>query len=73
MPKIKDPENKLILDRELLPGRLYGALNLIYDVEQFRPRGGPTERASTGGISTALGVQIVKGFFLDGELRYPRA
>jgi len=66
-------ENKLILDQALIPGRLYGALNLIYDVEQFRPRGGSTERASTAGIGAALTLQVSKGLFLGAELRHLRA
>lgn len=66
-------ENKLILDQALLPGRLYGALNLIYDVEQFRPRGGTTARASTAGLAAALTVQLTKGVFLGAELRHLRA
>ncbi len=66
-------ENKLILDRELIQGRLFGALNLIYDVEVFRPRGGATERGSTAGIGGALTWQVQKGLFLGGEVRYLRA
>jgi opacity protein-like surface antigen len=66
-------ENKLILDRELIQGRLYGALNLIYDVETFRPHGGATERASTAGLGGGLSWQFTKGIFLGGEIRYLRA
>ena len=66
-------ENKLIIDKTLIPGRLYGALNLIYDIEQFRPRGGITEKASAAGIGAALTYQLTKGFFLGAELRYLRA
>ena len=66
-------ENKLILDGEIIPGRLFGALNLIYDIETFRPRGGTMERASTGGIGAAFSYQIAKGVFLGAETRYLRA
>ncbi len=66
-------ENRLILDRTVLPDRLFAAANLIYDIESFRPRGSPTERASVLGISTAASYQVHPGLFLGADIRYLRA
>lgn len=66
-------ENKLIIDRAVLPGRLYAALNLIYDIERFRPTGGAVESASTAGAGAAMTYQVTKGLFLGAETRYLRA
>lgn len=66
-------ENKLIIDRELIPERLYGAVNLIYDIETFKPRGGAYERASTAGIAAAATYQVAPQVFLGGEMRYLRS
>ncbi|MCX7382126.1 MAG: hypothetical protein NT133_12050 [Alphaproteobacteria bacterium] len=66
-------ENKLIIDQALVPGRLYAAVNLMYDVERFRPAGGPVEAASTMGIGVAMTYQVSKGLFLGAETRYLRA
>jgi hypothetical protein len=66
-------ENKLIIDRELIADRLYGAVNLIYDIETFKPRGGTWERASTAGIATAATYQVVPQVFVGGEVRYLRS
>ncbi len=67
-------ENRLIIDATLLPGQLYGAVNLIYDIEMFRERGSTTwERGSTGGVSAAFSANITPGLFLGADLRYLRA
>ena len=67
-------ENKLIFDTALVPDRVFAAVNLIYDVEAFRPYGAAgTERASTLGVSGAMSVQVAPMFFLGGEMRYLRA
>lgn len=67
-------ENKLILDTALVPDKIFAAMNIIYDVEAFRPHGADsTERASTIGISGAVSTQVSPGLFLGGELRYLRA
>lgn len=67
-------ENKLIIDAALVPDRLFGAFNLIYDVESFKAYNDPaTERASAFGFSLALSTQVAPQFFLGGEARYLRA
>lgn len=66
-------ENRLIADTALVPDKLFAAVNLIYDIESFRPKGGPLERASTAGISTAMTYQIRPGLFLGADIRYLRA
>ena len=65
-------ENKLIMDAELMPDRLWGAMNLIYDVEHFRPwaQGAVAEEGSVGGITGALTARVTETFFLGGEMRY---
>ncbi len=67
-------ENKLIFDTALVAEKLFGAVNVIYDVEAFRPYGATsTERASTLGVSGAVIARVVPVFFLGGEVRYLRA
>ncbi len=67
-------ENKLIFDRELVPGILFGAVNLLYDVERFRERRAfATERGGTPGMSAALAVQVAPKLFIGAEARYQRA
>lgn len=67
-------ETKLILDRELVPQRLFGAVNLLYEVDRFRGRGAAeTERSSNLGTSIAIAYQIGPSFFIGGEGRYLRA
>lgn len=66
-------ENRLILETALVPDKLFAAANLIYDIEAFRPKGVPLERASTGGISAAMSYQIRPGLFLGADIRYLRA
>jgi len=67
-------ENRLIFDTAFVPDRIYGAVNLIYDVEAFRPNGAPsTEQASALGFSTAVSAQVAPMLFLGAELRYLRS
>jgi len=67
-------ENKLIFDTALVPDKLFAAMNIIYDVEAFRPFGADsTERASAFGVSGAVSAQVAPGLFLGGELRYLRS
>jgi hypothetical protein len=66
-------ENKLILDRELIPDRLFAAFNLIYELERMRENGSPAwEDGSKVGVAAAATVQIAPKFFLGGEVRYLR-
>jgi hypothetical protein len=67
-------ENKIILDQELIPGTLFGAVNLLYDPERFRERLViPAERGSVAGIAAALAYRVSKTTFVGGEVRYLRA
>ena len=67
-------ENKIILDKELIPDTLFGAVNLLYEPERFRERLViPAERGSVGGVAAALSHRVSKTTFVGGELRYLRA
>jgi hypothetical protein len=62
-----------LLDRELIPDRLFAALNLIYEPSWTRLR--PTrewERDATVGIGAALSGQTMSGVFVAMEARYFR-
>jgi len=64
-------ENKLILDTVLVHEKVWAAVNLVYDVESFRPwSGGPAEEASVGGITGAVTAKVHDGIFLGAEMRY---
>ena len=70
---------KLLIDRELISGKLWGALNAQWDQIWFErptniaPFGNADHlRSSNLTLSTALSYQLVDGFFLGGEARYVR-
>lgn len=62
------------LDRELIPDRLYGAINLMHAPSWARD---PVTRAwtqsSVSGVGAALAGRIGEGVYLGGEVRYLRA
>jgi hypothetical protein len=61
---------RVLADRELIPGRLFAALNLRYEPAQTRLRGsGETLRESTLGIGAALAMQVMPGVFIGAEVR----
>jgi hypothetical protein len=63
-------ENKLIVDTVLVHDRVWAAMNLVYDVESFRPwAGGPTEEASVAGVAGAVTSRVFNSLFLGAELR----
>jgi hypothetical protein len=68
-------ENKLIFDRELIPNMLFGAINLLYDVERMKERHNNfvAERAANAGVGAALAFRVTDDLFLGGEARYRRA
>ncbi len=67
-------ENKLIIDAELVPERVFAAFNLLHEVEQVREKGSEeTERGSKIGAAVAASVQIAPQTFIGAELRYLRA
>jgi hypothetical protein len=60
----------VLADRELIPGRLFAALNVSYEPEQTRLRGsGETLRESTLGIGAALAMQVMPNVFIGAEAR----
>jgi hypothetical protein len=64
----------LALDRELVPGYLVAALNLLYQPEWTRLTGAMvTEREATVGVAAALLAQPRPGLLLGGEARYLRS
>jgi hypothetical protein len=67
-------EAGLLLDRELIPGRLIAAANFNYAFASTR-RTATNEQALGSGleVSGALAYQVQPGFFLGGEVRYARA
>lgn len=64
-------ENKLILDTALVHNRLWAAMNLVYDVEQFRPwNASATEQGSVAGVTGAMTARVTDTLFLGAEIRY---
>jgi len=63
-------EFRLLADRELIAGRLYGALNIEYEPVRTRLRGsGETFRDSTLGFGAALAMQVMPNVFIGAEAR----
>jgi hypothetical protein len=67
-------EFRLLADRELVPGKLFAAVNLGYDLASTRNlASGEREDGSAVEVSGALAYQVQPGVFLGGEVRYARA
>jgi hypothetical protein len=68
-------ENKLIFDQELIPDTLFGAVNLLYDIERMKERrsGFVSERSANIGVGGALAYRVADDVFVGGEARYLRA
>jgi hypothetical protein len=67
-------EFTLALDKEIVPTKLFGAFNLIYEPEVSRSREtGEREREATFGAGVALSGQIRPGMFVGAEARYLRS
>jgi len=63
-------EFRVLADRELIPGRLFAALNVSYEPEQTRLRAsGETLRESMLGIGAALAMQVMPNVFIGAEAR----
>jgi hypothetical protein len=62
---------RLFIDRALLPGKLYAALNLSHDLTWTGPS--PYLRSSTFTLGGSLAWQVVEGLYLSGEVRHQRA
>ncbi len=73
-------ELRLSADTELVPDRVFGALNITYEPEVFRFRSPvdsngdlrPAERDSTLGVAGALTFRLSDAVFAGGEVRYRR-
>lgn len=66
-------EMSIAIDRELVPGRLFVALNLVYDPEAVRARTtGLWDDEATLGIASSLVAQVSPGVFVGAEARYLR-
>lgn len=61
---------RLWADKTLIPGILYGALNVSHDLTWTGPSG--YLRSSTLTLGAALTYQVVDGFYLGGEVRHQR-
>lgn len=61
---------RLLADKVLIPGTLFGAVNLSHNLIWTGPS--PHERASTFGIAGSLAWQVVDGIYLSGEARHLR-
>jgi hypothetical protein len=68
-------ENKLVFDRELIPNTLFGAVNLLYDVDRMKERRAlfVAERSANAGVGAALSFRVSGDLFLGAEARYLRA
>jgi hypothetical protein len=63
-------EIRMLADRELIPGRLFAALNVSYEPEQTRLRAsGETLRDSMFGIGAAFAMQVMPNVFIGAEAR----
>ena len=60
---------KVMIDKELISEKLFGAVNILYAPEWTDGEEG-TEKESTLEVSGALSWQVSSGVFLGGELRY---
>lgn len=66
-------ELSVAIDRELVPNRLFAAVNLVYDPEASRPRGGdPWQHESSAVVAGSLVTQTAPGIFVGAEARYLR-
>ncbi|TNC08779.1 hypothetical protein FF100_28495 [Methylobacterium terricola] len=67
-------ETRLIADARILPDKLWGGLNLIYDPQVARSKGsGDVDRGSTLSVSGTLMAKVANGLFVGPETRYMRA
>jgi hypothetical protein len=67
-------ENKIIVDTELVPERVFAAFNVINEIERVTEKGEPEiERASKIGVGLALATALSRNVFIGAEARYLRA
>jgi hypothetical protein len=64
----------MIIDREILADRLFGAFNLVYQPEGSRSRAaGDWQHQSDLAVSAALSAQVRSGVLIGAEARYMRS
>jgi len=64
----------LMADRELIPNKLFGALNLHYDTERTVTHPGDgVEQQPTLGLGVALAGHVMSNVWMGGEVRYFRS
>jgi hypothetical protein len=61
---------RMFLDKTLVPGKLYGAINVSHDMTWTGD--GSYFRSSTFTVGAALSYQVVDGFYLGAEARHQR-
>jgi len=61
---------KLLADRILIPGTLYGAVNVSHNLIWNGPE--PYQRSSTTAFGASLAWQVRDGIYLSGEVRHLR-
>jgi hypothetical protein len=67
-------EFRIVADTELIPNRLFAAVNLIYEPEVAKPADtGMWERMSSAGLSLGLAYRITPTFALGAGAEYDRA
>jgi hypothetical protein len=64
---------RIAADTELIPNRLFAAVNLIYAPEIARPNGGDWARSAELGASAALAYRVTAKATLGAEIEYDRA
>lgn len=62
---------RLFIDKTLIPGKFYAAINLSHDLTWTGPD--PYARSSTFTIGGSLAWQVLDGVYLSGEVRHQRA
>ena len=61
-------------DREIVPDRLFGGLNLLFDTDRTRLlAAGGIEQEPTIGIGAAVAAKVAPGVWIGGEARYLRS
>jgi opacity protein-like surface antigen len=67
-------EFRLIADTEVIPNRLYAAINALYQPDIAKPSGDiASSRTATAGISGGLAYRVAPKVTLGGEVEYYRA
>ena len=67
-------EFRLIADTEIIPNRLYAAVNALYQPDVGKPSGDLAwSRTATGGVTAALAYRVAAKVTLGGEVEYYRA